>query len=184
MTHTARVAPCSGFVVRLIALTLTTTLLHCGHPPPQFQGAGPVRDGGYFSCFRYHAPIGEVPLAVAGTYSFLFKGLPTETMSLVLYVSGHSSSNSDSIAHLSTLIEAEISDDAGKVICRASGSPQEYWTLMALPTLAAYWQTACGFQHFSRHMSYTLKLTIRQVDPQTPNVTLLAMLEGGGFDTP
>jgi len=46
----------------------------------EFRGAGPIKDTGLFSYYRYHAPLGEFPLAAKGSYTFRFSGLPREKM--------------------------------------------------------------------------------------------------------
>ena len=154
----------------------------------QYRGAGPLRDRGLLSHYRYQAPVGSFPFDKEGTYSFSFSGLPTESMVLQLYVPGYSTKNRQEIESLRTFISAEITDGSGVAICSASGSVQgagaSHWTLYSSPFDAALWHEACLDRPFNRWSKYTLRLSVHDVDPRTPNVNLSAVLEGGGIELP
>ncbi len=154
----------------------------------EFRGAGPMRDTGFFSYYRYHAPLGEFPFHSEGTHQFRFAGLPNEKMVLQFYVPGYSTSNRAEIESLKTVLTAEITDQSGKLICTATGSPAApvpaRWTLMSSPFEAAYWHDACADRPFARRTEYSLRVTVQNPEPRTPKVQLKAMLEGGGNELP
>ena len=154
----------------------------------EFHGLGPMKDYGFLSYSpRYRAPLGSFSFSAEDTYTFKFSGLPNERMTLFLYVPGYSSKSRENIEALRTLITADIADGSGVTICRASGSPEglngRRWTLMSSPFDAALWQGACRDRPFKRWTGYTLRVSVQKPDPQTPNVNLTAVLEGGGFDS-
>ena len=157
------------------------------YDPSEFRGAGPMKDYGVFGYYRYHAPLGEVPLAVAGTYTLHFSGLPAEKMGLQLYVPG-GSNNRELLQSLSTELRAEIVDSRGTILCSATGPPRNrgadpnHWVVMSDGTDAAYWHDQCREVSFRRHTDYALIVTISNVDPRSPPVGLRAMLEGGGIE--
>jgi hypothetical protein len=156
--------------------------------PKEFRGAGPMKDDGFFSYYRYHAPVGYIPFAQSDTYKFQFSGLPSEIMVLQFYIPHHSTSNKELLENLSTTLNAKIVDASGNVICNAQGSPsanlrEKKWVLMSSSTFAAYWHKNCDAL-FARNMDYTLHVTVNNIDSKTPNVMLKAMLEGGGNELP
>jgi hypothetical protein len=157
------------------------------YQPSEFRGAAPMRDDGVFGYYRYHAPLGEVPLTTAGTYTLHFSGLPAEKMGLQLYIPGGSNNDRELLENLSTELRAEISDSRGTILCTATGPPlrgarPNHWVLMSDGSSAAYWHEQCREVSFRRHTDYTLTVSISNVDPRSPHVWLRAMLEGGGIE--
>jgi hypothetical protein len=157
------------------------------YDPAEFHGAAPMRDTGMFTYFRYHAALGEIPLAAPGTYALRFSGMPATKMGLQFYVPGGSDANRKVFENLTTEITAEIVDSRGNVICFASGTPlgtdaSKRWMLMSSLTEAAYWHESCRSASFERRTDYTLRVGLRNVDPRSPGVVLRAMLEGGGIE--
>jgi len=157
--------------------------------PTEFRGAGAMRDTGFFSYPRYHAPLGEVPLAAEGSYSFRFSGVPSETMWLQLYVPGYSFKDRDDLERVSTQISVRIADSAGNVVCQGSGQPSardpnDRWVLMSSHFEAAFWHNGCNKREFKRGREYSLDVSVKNVDPKSPKVVLKAMLEGGGNELP
>jgi hypothetical protein len=159
------------------------------YSPKEFRGAGPMEDDGPSSYFRYHAPLGEVPLAVEGRYTFRFSGLPEETMGLQFYLPGYSEEHDKLLRTLSTTLTVEIVDGSGNRTCIATGrpsgtTPPETWVLMSSSLEAGYWHHGCVDRHFSRGMKYTLRVKVENVDPNSPQVVMKAVLEGGGNELP
>lgn len=183
----ARPARIATGVLSAVALVAAAYWL-MAYRPTEFRGTGEMRDTGFFSYYRYHAPIGEFPFQAEGTHQFRFAGLPNEKMVLQFYVPGYFTKNRGEIESLRTVLTAEITDQSGKVVCTASASPAgpapDRWTLMSNPYAAAYWHGACASQTFTRGTDYTLRVTISNPDPKTPKVHLKAMLEGGGNELP
>lgn len=158
------------------------------YKPSEFRGAGPLQDDGFFSYYRYHAPVGEFPFNAEGAYQFPFSGLPSEEMVLMFYILGYNTKNRTDIEALTTVLSAEIVDASGRVICSASASPAmpspNTWTLMSGPFEAAYWHQDCVARQYSRRAAYSLRVKVQAPDPKSPKVTLRAMLEGGGNELP
>ena len=175
-------------LVRAIVVVLiigATTLWLVSYHSYQFRGAGPVKDRGILSHYRYQAPLGEIPLAKAGTYRLRFSGLPSESLVPLLYVPGAKNDSREPFASLTTQLTVEISDATGNVICAASGSlAGESWRLYSSPDEGAFWHTRCNGVPFSRHTEYELVAHVSDVDPRSPNVQLMAMLEWGGIELP
>ena len=173
----------SSVVFGTLALSLSP------YSPKEFRGAGPMEDYGPASYYRYHAPLGDVPLAVEGRYTFRFSGLPDETMGLQFYLPGYSEEHDKRLRAVSTTLTVEIVDGAGDRICFATGSPSgttssERWVLMSSSLEAGYWHHGCVDRQFSRGMRYTLRVTVENVDPNSPKVVMKAVLEGGGNEFP
>jgi hypothetical protein len=160
----------------------------CKDESREFTGAAPLRDYGFFSYPRYHAPVGELPFAKQGTTVFHFSGIPTEQMWLVLRVPGYTLANSHNLTGLSTTISAELLDKSNHVICSATGSPsgppEEQWILKSSDTEAAFWHVRFRDLVLSNGVDYSLHVTITNIDPNTPNVVLQASFEGGGNELP
>jgi len=174
-----------------LCITILVISIYCltGFSPSEFHGAGPMRDSGFFSYYRYHAPLGNIPLNKEGNYKLQFSGLPDGKMALQFYLSGHSEATRKSLENLSTELSVIISDISGKTVCKAqgnlSGSNREgQWVLMSSHLNAAYWHMDCIEGVFQRGKSYTLQVAVKNVDPKSPLMTSMAMLEGGGNELP
>jgi len=157
------------------------------YDPREFHGAAPMRDTGVFTYYRYHATLGEVPLASSGTYTLRFSGMPATAMVLQFYVAGGSDANRKLFESLTTELTAEIVDSRGNVVCVATGTPSatdplRRWVLMSSLSEAAYWHERCRSVTFARNTDYTLRVDIRNVDPRSPPVALTVTLQGGGIE--
>lgn len=184
-------------IVILAALILGSSVLwFTAYNPREFHGAGPMRDTGYFSRPRYHAPLGQVPLTTAGTYTMKFSGLPSEHMTLALYVHGRRVIPISLLTNLTTELSVEITDATGRILCSAIDTPagpdaSKQWLLTYSYNLkyldtnnteTKYWHPKCSDVPFSRNTEYTLRMTIRKLDPRSPDVSMTAILEGGGIE--
>jgi len=110
----------------------------------------------------------------------------------MLYVPGYSSSNRKDIESLTTRLTAKIADESGQQVCLVSaplgGAQGKSWTLMSRglvsgePTQmsAAYWHDGCREVSIERRKKYSLQVSVDELDPNSPQVTVEAMLEGGG----
>ena len=156
------------------------------YDPSEFHGSGPIRDTGLFTYYRYRAPLGDIPLAIAGSYTLRFSGVPSEHMLLQLYVAGGSDSNRELLQGLSTRLSVQIVDAHGIVLCSATGVPgginTDRWTLMSGGYFAAFWHNDCSDIPFKRRTEYVLTVVISDVDPRSPRLLLTATLEGGGIE--
>jgi len=180
---------------RILAGTAVTMALAVGawwllsYHPTDFRGAEPMRDTGVFSYPRYYATLGDIPLVQAGHYTFNFAGLPSENMTLQLYVMGGPETNIGLLRELTTEVSAYIVDSQDKRICSATGTPSRSdpsakWVLMSNGLNQAFWHDHCRDVSFAKNTNYSLHLSISDVDPRSPRVLLRATLEGGGNELP
>ena len=115
--------------------------------------------------------------------------MPREEMALELYAEGKGSKDEVEL-RVKTIIEASLVDQKGRAICQASGPPLENgqspngWVLMLGSDEAAYWHWGCVWFKLRPSDSYTLTIRIRDVDPRTPKINLLPILNGGQLDLP
>ena len=153
--------------------------------------------------FGYWIRLKAIPFC-AGEYTFHFRGMPNEEMSLQLYTDGES--GRPALTNLSTRLEAVLSDQKGRVVCAGAGvvpkegepcddckiptdkeieaRRQKEWILMSGPNVAAYYHVNCLNARLKPSDLYTLKLRVLAVDPQTPHINLIPTLEGGQLDLP
>lgn len=153
-----------------------------------FRGAGPMVDTGFWSYPRYHAPLGVVPLAEPGSYVFKFGALPSETMSLQLYVEPFAPPDRNRLETLTTRLAVKIMESTGTVVCEAVGTPFDgrsgEWMLMSSYKDAGFWHLACLDRKFERRRTYELHVQVSAPDPKAPRVLLHARLKGGGTELP
>ena len=171
------------------------------YPALRFRGDGRFSGG---PVFGYWIRLEAIPFGRAGEYTFHFRGMPKEEMSLQLYTDGESGRSA--LTNLSTQLEAVLTDQKGRVVCAYTGvvpkegepcddckiptdkeieaRRQKEWILMSGPNEAAYYHVNCLNMRLKPSDSYTLKLRVLAVDPQTPHINLIPTLEGGQLDLP
>jgi hypothetical protein len=145
----------------------------------QFSG-GPV--------FGYQIKMRPIPFSQAGRYVFHFRGIPNEDMSLQLYAEGKSHDNREELTHLDTTLDALLVEQNGRVVCQATGMPRDgqnehIWVVMS-GNDAAFWHWNCVHMPLKSSVSYTLTLSVSNIDSKTPKINLLPVLEGGQLDLP
>ena len=150
------------------------------HGDAKFSG-GPV--------FGYEIKMHPIPFNQAGEYVFHFRGIPNENMSLELYVDGKTDENRNELTNLDTTLDALLVDQNNHVISQASGMAREgqneqIWVLMSGGGEAAFWHWNCVHMPLKPFLSYTLTLRVSNIDPKTPKIQLLPVLEGGHLDLP
>jgi hypothetical protein len=188
------------FLIAVIALPLLLVFAdEC--PALRFRGDGRFSGG---PVFGYWIRLKAIPFGQAGEYSYHFRGMPNEEMSLQLYTDGENGRSA--LTNLSTQLEAVLTDQKGRVVCVGTGvvpkesdpcddckvptdkeietRRQKEWILMSGPNEAAYYHVNCLNMRLKPSDSYTLKLRILAVDPQTPHINLIPTLEGGQLDLP
>jgi hypothetical protein len=162
------------------------------YPALRFHGDGRFSGGpvfGYWIRFR------SIPFYVPGEYTFHFRGMPKEEMSLQLYAEGKGLGNEAELTHLGTTIEARLVDQNGHVICEAVGSPlvrsgkiddndPKGWITMLSSDEAAYWNGNCLRLPLKPSDSYTLTIRISDIDSKAPKLNLIPTFEGGQLDLP
>jgi hypothetical protein len=123
-----------------------------------------------------------VPFNKAGEYVFHLRRIPSGNMSLLLYAQGKTDSDREELTSLHTTLRSLLIDQKGNVICRASGATgdgpiDQIWVLMSGYSEAAFWQSNCLHVRLNSSSSYTLTLGVSDVDPKTPTVNLVPVLE-------
>jgi len=173
--------PVAAIVFSLIAL------LWIADEYPWFRFRGDAKFSGG-PLLGYEIKMRPIPFNQAGEYVFHFRGIPNEDMSLQLYAEGKSGKDREELTRLDTTLNALLVDQNGRVVCQASGMPREgqndhIWVLMSGGSEAAFWHWNCAHMPLKPADSYTLTLRISSVDPKTPNINLLPVLEGGQPDS-
>ena len=194
--------PTTKKVVLITILALPVLLVFADeYPALRFRGDGRFSSG---PVFGYWIRLEAIPFGRAGEYTFHFRGMPKEEMSLQLYTDGESGRSA--LTNLSTQLEAVLTDQKGRVVCAYTGvvpkegepcddrkiptdrkieaRRQKEWILMSGPNVAAYYHVNCLNMRLKPSDSYTLKLRVLAVDPQTPHINLIPTLEGGQLDLP
>jgi hypothetical protein len=171
------------------------------YPALRFRGDGQFSGG---PVFGYWIRLEPISFGQAGEYTFHFRGMPNEEMSLQLYTVGES--DRSALTNLSTQLQAVLADQNGRVVCEGTGvvpkegepcndckiptdkeievRQQKEWILMSGPDEAAYYHVNCLNKRLKPSDSYTLKLRVLDVDPKTPHIKLVPTLEGGQLDLP
>jgi hypothetical protein len=156
----------------------------------RYRGDGRFSDNGFFSYPRYVLTFPEMPLYETGEHRYFLRGLPSEEMTLLLYVKGSSGSEEER-SRLTTLqakIEAVLTDSRGKDVCRASGSPDlsnkdGNWVLMS-GAEAAYWHWQCAHVQVRSNESYNLLIRVISANPKGERVLVTPTFQGGGLELP
>jgi hypothetical protein len=172
--------------VALMACIIMVLLLADEYPAMRFRGDGKFSGG---PIFGYRIEMRAIPFYQAGEYRFHFRGVPDEEMSLLLDAGGMTNGNREVLTHLGTTLDALLVDQNGRVVCKATGMPREgqnehIWVVMSGGLEATFWHWNCVNMPLKPSASYTLDLRIANVDPKTPRVNLLPVIQGGQLDLP
>ena len=181
-----------AWLIILAALLLIGVVLWTrGYHTSEFSGGETIRDSGFFSYPRYHAQLGRFHLWEAGEYQFTARGLPPDSLILVLPVLETSGEDRKELTSLATFLVVTITDDSGKTLCTASGRLSDAktrgvssWVLSSSASDASFWHPGCREFPISRSRAYTVKVTVSEVDPRSPHKTIMVILEGGGNELP
>jgi hypothetical protein len=138
---------------------------------------------------RYHVELGQIPLFETGVHRFQLTGLPSEKMTLELVALGKAEKDRAELTGLKTKITATLVDDRGHFVCKASGSPSDgirenAWILTSSDVSAAFYNHSCADVQIRRRTSYTLELTLTEVDSDSPKTFLAPVIAGGGNELP
>jgi hypothetical protein len=144
-----------------------------------YQGPGKITDTGFWTHPRYHVNLADIPLDTPGVFHCTCRGLPATPMTFVLKLSGDFAR--DKISQLSTLVEIDIDQGPGSKLCSYHG-PLSQWSLSTGGGSSQCWSEACRDLHFENGHMYRIRLAINKVDPKSPKLTALAVLEGGGIE--
>jgi hypothetical protein len=164
-----------------------------------FKGPATVTDTGVFSYYRYHFLFDpKLPLRQTGDQTYSFRGVPTDEMTLSFAVEPFNPSQMEILKSLTTVLSAELHDDAGNLVCSSSGPLSEalhgesvkdehgQWTVShwGLAGEGYFWNGACTDIKLHHRRSYVLRVKLDQIDPRTPDQMLVPKLEGGGNELP
>ena len=153
-----------------------------------------MRDRGLLSYPRYELRLPSI--SVDDKYrSFTFTGVPSEEMSLQLYIVDATLDKLETpLAKLHTQITAQLFEEAThltprRALCSATGSPagasmESRWVVTGNHTFAALWHARCLRVPLSKKGRYTLTLDIAAVDSSSLAKVLVPTLEGGGYELP
>ena len=155
----------------------------------EYRGDGQIRDSGFWTYPRYHVELEKIPFYENGVHQFRLAGLPSEEMSLELVVVGKTDKDRVELTRLKTNIEATLRDDLGHVICKAAGLPSNgirdnAWILTSSDDRAALYNHPCVDVQIHKQRSYSLELTLTQVDSGSPKAFLVPVISGGGNELP
>jgi hypothetical protein len=107
--------------VAALAIVAATPLASCDPTSKLlYRGDGTFSDRTELNRPRYVIRFNEIPIFQTGTYSFHFRGLPHEKMTLVLHVEGASPKQNEGLNSLHTAIEAALIDRDGNDLCKSS----------------------------------------------------------------
>lgn len=152
----------------------------------EFKGGLDISDSGVFSYPRYYAQIGRVPLWEPGEYRFTVRGLPAGSLELGLRVQEAREADRAELISLPTSVSVSISDSSNNQLCRATGSlsikTDDPWILT--PHSVYFWHPRCTQIQTSRFRTYTVTVTISDVDARSPRWTIVPVLRGGGIELP
>lgn len=156
----------------------------------RYRGDAKFSDGGFFAYPRYVLTFSEMPLYKDGEYQFRFKGVPSEEMTLMLYVKGSDGRMAERprLTNLPASIDAALTDTHGKHVCRASGRPKDsnedgIWVLMS-GAEAAYWHWQCNDILMRSNESYNLVIRVSSAGQAAEKVVVIPKLQGGGLELP
>jgi hypothetical protein len=156
----------------------------------RYRGDAELSDAGFFAYPRYILTFSDVPLYQTGQYRFRLQGVPSEKMTLMLYVKNSSGSEEERarLTKFPTSIDAVLTDGNGKNVCRASGRPRDsnedgIWVLMSGAD-AAYWHWQCRDIPIHSRESYILVIRVTSTDQNLEKVVVSPTLQGGGTELP
>jgi hypothetical protein len=182
--HFATAAP-------VIAALLIVAIWSFGYHISEFKGGVGIRDSGVFSYPRYRAQLGVLPLWQDGEHRFDVRGLPPGPLDLQIYVEGATGADRAELTSLSTTVSATILDGFGTKVCSETGLLSDAktralpsWVLASSNSSASFWQESCLQLPINRSKAYTIKVSVSEVDPQSPHKMLMAVLSGGGVELP
>jgi hypothetical protein len=177
----------------VLILCLVAGVFFVPHQIWSYSGPGTMRDDGVLSYPRYKL---ELPSVAVGEQlrSFTFTDVPSEAMSLKLYIPGSSVSNVEELQAVHLQITAQLFEEATaltprRLVCSAEGSPdgaamESRWVVTGSSRSAALWHSRCLRVPISAERRYTLMLEIAGTDSSGLVKVLVPTLEGGGFELP
>ena len=145
----------------------------------EFAGDGTISDTGFWSHPRYHIQFPPISLNQSGEHSFSCHGLPPYPLTFKLRIVGKG--RYQQLHAGKTSVKLQWLDETGKTICEADG-PLNGWTLAWMPSeeTGYYWHRNLRDIKVRRGRQYKFKLIIKDVDADSPLLSVEPMLTGGG----
>ena len=179
--------------IGVVILVITVVVLFVPRPVWSYRGPGTMRDNGVLSYPRYVLKLPSISVDDKHG-SFTFAGVPSEEMSLQLYIVGATLDKLETpLAKLHTQITAHLFEEATPstprhILCSATGSPagasmDSRWVVTGNYAFAALWHARCLRVPMSKERRYTLTLDIA-ADSSPLAKVLVPTLEGGGNELP
>jgi hypothetical protein len=156
------------------------------YPALRFHGDGRFSGG---PVFGFRIDLRPIPFYQAGEYVFHFHGLPEEKMSVVVYAQGESPKDLPALAALETRLEGRLVDQDGHTLCHGTGVPRYnrkehiQWVVEGERDVIVFWPN-CMQMNLKPSVSYSLTLRVEDVDPQTPRINLVPVIEDAQLDLP
>ena len=145
----------------------------------QFHGEGTIRlnKGHWPYPDWYSVRFRSIPLDKPGSYQFRFRGVPPKEFTFHLEFPLSRDGLRDLYAQLRTHLSVALSDEAGTVLGSASSPLTDGWHLSERGFDAQFyhWNTYKLSLHSDR--AYELHLIIKDVDPKTPRIEAVPLLE-------
>jgi hypothetical protein len=165
-----------------------------------FMGPATVADSGMFSYYRYHFRFSPaLPLDKPSTQTYIFRGLPGDEMVIQFKVESREPLDGPLLETLDSNLSVALRDDLGNILCSGSGKLSEarlsvggpdddHWVLEhggGIGGSAEYWRPSCTSMKFGKGRTFTLLLTLDNIDPRSPpNTSIRPIIEGGGTELP
>jgi hypothetical protein len=118
-----------------------------------------------------------------GEYVFHFRQAQSREVTLLLKVEGSTGEpDRQELTHLRATIDATLLDSRGRNVCRAEGPIEDgvgphNWVLRTSRGEAAFWHQDCAALKSKGADSYTLTISLRQVDPKNPDIKVVPIFE-------
>ncbi len=191
------------FVILASTLLIFSALRYA---PSQLEGDATITDHGFWSYPRYEIRFPTLSLKNPGTHTYMCKGLPPETLRLMLqmpdkqtkeqeaaeFLRGHPNSKygeaydkqkHETVGRNRTIVHFSLDIDGKSDLWMAARLCD--WKLMWIPAYnsGAFWNADAQFGS-SPKANYKLIFVISQVDPDGIPEEVVPVLQGGGIELP
>lgn len=147
----------------------------------EFSGDGTIEDTGFWSYPRYHIRFPPISLNEPGEHTFSCRGLPPYPLTFKLMIVGKG--QREQLLAVKTTVHLEWSDGAGQTICQAVG-PLHDWVVCSSVVEDYYWHKNSRDITVRRGRQYRLRMIVKDVDADSPPLSVEPMLVGGGNELP
>jgi hypothetical protein len=172
----------------LVAAALLVVVGCVPYRKESFKGPAAIsKSGSLFPLYAFNfSP--ALSLHEDGERTYSFRGLPSQRMSLLFFVEPFDIHEVDRLKSLMTILNVDLRDDSGAVLCAGSGrllesasgvsekGPNDHWTLGSSAVDGYFWRAACNDMRLRHRHSYRLTVKISDADPRTPQVSIRPVL--------